>query len=68
MQGNLQPAAVSIGATFAESVMFPEEVDAGQVARSSSSPAQGRLEGILGSFIGILLVVAIYMMVTKPGL
>lgn len=29
---------------------------------------KGRLEGILGSLIGVLLVVAIYMMVTKPGL
>jgi uncharacterized membrane protein len=29
---------------------------------------RGRLEGILGSFIGILLIVAIFMMTTKPGL
>jgi uncharacterized membrane protein len=29
---------------------------------------KGRLEGIVGSLMGILLVVAIYMMVTKPGL
>jgi len=29
---------------------------------------KGKLEGILGSVTGVLLVVAIYMMVTKPGL
>jgi len=29
---------------------------------------KGRLEGIVGSFMGILLIVAIFMMVTKPGL
>jgi uncharacterized membrane protein len=28
----------------------------------------GRLEGLAGSFLGILLIVAIYFMVTKPGL
>lgn len=28
----------------------------------------GRLEGLVGSFLGILLIVAIYFMVTKPGL
>ncbi len=28
----------------------------------------GRAEGIVGSLTGILLIVAIYMMVTKPGL
>jgi hypothetical protein len=29
---------------------------------------KGRLEGILGAFTGLLLVVAIYFMTTKPGL
>jgi hypothetical protein len=29
---------------------------------------QGRLEGIVGAFTGILLVVAVYLMVVKPGL
>lgn len=28
----------------------------------------GRLEGLVGSFLGILLIVAIYFMTTKPGL
>jgi uncharacterized membrane protein len=28
----------------------------------------GRLEGLVGSLLGILLIVAIYFMVTKPGL
>jgi hypothetical protein len=28
----------------------------------------GRAEGIVGSLMGILLIVAIYFMVTKPGL
>jgi hypothetical protein len=28
----------------------------------------GRLEGLVGSFLGILLIVAIYFMITKPGL
>ena len=28
----------------------------------------GRAQGILGTFTGILLVIAVYMMVTKPGL
>jgi hypothetical protein len=28
----------------------------------------GRLEGLVGSFLGILVIVAIYFMVTKPGL
>jgi uncharacterized membrane protein len=28
----------------------------------------GRAEGIVGSIMGILLIVAIYFMVTKPGL
>jgi hypothetical protein len=29
---------------------------------------RGKLEGLLGAFTGILLVVAIYFMTTKPGL
>lgn len=29
---------------------------------------KGRLEGIVGTFTGILLIAAIYLMVTKPGL
>ena len=29
---------------------------------------KGRLEGIVGSITGILLIAAIYVMVTKPGL
>ncbi len=28
----------------------------------------GRLEGLIGSIIGILLIAAVYLMVTKPGL
>jgi len=29
---------------------------------------RGRLEGVLGSLTGILLIVAIFFMTTKPGL
>jgi hypothetical protein len=28
----------------------------------------GRLEGLIGSILGLLLIAAVYMMVTKPGL
>ena len=29
---------------------------------------KGRMEGVVGTLVGILLIVAIYLMVTKPGL
>jgi Predicted integral membrane protein (DUF2269) len=29
---------------------------------------EGRREGIVGAFLGVLLIVAVYFMVTKPGL
>jgi hypothetical protein len=29
---------------------------------------EGRREGMVGAFLGVLLIVAVYFMVTKPGL
>lgn len=43
----------------------------GEIALSDLSDEyqrQGRLEGIVGSITGLLLVAAVYLMVTKPGL
>lgn len=42
----------------------------GEVKLSDLSPEylrQGRIEGVVGSITGVLLIVAVYLMVTKPG-
>ena len=44
----------------------PGEIQLSQL--SAEYQRWGRLEGLIGSLMGILLVVAIYFMVTKPGL
>ena len=40
----------------------------GEIVLSDQYRRQSAIEGVAGSIIGILLVVAIYLMVTKPGL
>jgi len=40
----------------------------GEIVLSDQYRRQSTIEGIAGSIIGVLLVVAIYLMVTKPGL
>jgi hypothetical protein len=43
----------------------------GEISLSDLSPEyqrQGRMEGIVGTVVGVLLIAAIYLMVTKPGL
>ena len=53
--------------------MVQREIDAagpGEISLSDLSPEyqrQGRLEGVAGTLVGILLIVAVYLMVTKPG-
>ena len=39
----------------------------GEVVLSDEYQRQARIEGIVGTVTGILLVVAVYLMVTKPG-
>jgi len=39
----------------------------GEVVLSDEYQRQARMEGIVGTVTGILLVVAVYLMVTKPG-
>ena len=42
----------------------------GEISLSDLSPEyqrHGRLEGIVGTVTGVLLIVAVYLMVTKPG-
>jgi uncharacterized membrane protein len=39
----------------------------GEVVLSDEYQRQARIEGIVGAITGILLVVAVYLMVTKPG-
>jgi len=54
-------------------VIAQRDVDAagpGDITLADMSPEyqrQGRLQGIVGTLTGILLIVAIYLMVTKPG-
>jgi uncharacterized membrane protein len=54
--------------------MVQRDIDAagpGEISLSDLSPEyqrQGRMEGIIGTLVGILLIVAVYLMVTKPGL
>ena len=48
-----------------------DEAGPGEITLSMLSPEyqrQGRMEGIVGTIVGILLIVAIYLMTTKPGL
>jgi uncharacterized membrane protein len=40
----------------------------GEVVLSDEYQRRSRIEGIVGAFTGLLIVVAIYLMVTKPGL
>jgi uncharacterized membrane protein len=53
--------------------MVQREIDdagPGEITLSSLSAEYqraGRMEGVVGTFVGILLVVAVYLMVTKPG-
>jgi hypothetical protein len=48
-----------------------DEAGPGEISLSDLSPEyqrKGRMEGVVGTIVGILLIVAIYLMVTKPGL
>ena len=48
-----------------------DEAGPGELTLSMLSPEyqrQGRIEGIVGTLVGLLLIAAIYLMVTKPGL
>jgi uncharacterized membrane protein len=47
-----------------------DEAGPGEISLSDLSPEyrrQGRMEGVVGTIVGILLIVAVYLMVTKPG-
>jgi uncharacterized membrane protein len=54
--------------------MVQREIDdagPGEISLSDLSPEyqrQGRMEGVVGTIVGLLLIAAIYLMVTKPGL
>ena len=54
--------------------MVQREIDAlgpGEIKLSDLSPEyqrRGRMEGVVGTIVGLLLIAAIYLMVTKPGL
>jgi len=41
---------------------------AGEIALSEEYQRRGRREGIVGGLTGLLIVIAIYLMVTKPGM
>jgi uncharacterized membrane protein len=53
--------------------MVQREIDdfgPGEITLSDLSPEyqrQGRMEGVVGTIVGVLLIAAIYLMVTKPG-
>ena len=52
--------------------MVQREIDAAgrrrdQVDLSPEYRRQSRMEGVVGTLVGILLIVAVYLMVTKPG-
>lgn len=52
-------------------VMAEREIAAagqGEVVLSEEYQRRARMEGIVGALAGVLIVVAIYLMVTKPGL
>jgi len=40
----------------------------GEVVLSEEYQRRARIEGVVGAFAGVLVLVAIYLMVTKPGL
>jgi uncharacterized membrane protein len=40
----------------------------GEVVLSNEYLRRSRIEGVVGAFAGVLILVAIYLMVTKPGL
>jgi hypothetical protein len=40
----------------------------GEIVLSAEYQRRGRREGMVGGLAGLLVVVAIYLMVTKPGL
>jgi uncharacterized membrane protein len=47
-----------------------DEAGPGEISLSDLSPEyqrKGRMEGVVGTMVGILLIVAVYLMVTKPG-
>jgi uncharacterized membrane protein len=47
-----------------------DEAGPGEIGVSDLSPEyqrQSRMEGVVGTIVGILLIVAVYLMVTKPG-
>lgn len=44
-----------------------DEAGDGEIALSPEYRRQSRMEGVVGTIVGILLVVAIFLMVTKPG-
>jgi uncharacterized membrane protein len=51
--------------------MVQAEIEAagdGEVVLSEEYQKAARMEGIVGTITGVLLIVAIYLMVTKPGL
>ena len=54
--------------------LVQREIDAagpGEIKLSDLSDEyrrKGRMEGVVGTLVGILLIVAVYLMVTKPGL
>ncbi len=50
--------------------MVESEIEAageGEVVLSDAYQRQARIEGIVGTLTGILLIVAVYLMVVKPG-
>ena len=50
--------------------MVQREIDAagdGEITLSPEYRRQSMMEGVVGTLVGILLVVAVYLMVTKPG-
>jgi len=50
--------------------MVQREIDdagAGELTLSAEYQRQSRMEGVVGTIVGVLLVVAIFLMVTKPG-
>jgi uncharacterized membrane protein len=50
--------------------MVQREIDAagtGEVTLSPEYRRQSMMEGVVGTTVGVLLIVAVYLMVTKPG-
>jgi proteasome assembly chaperone (PAC2) family protein len=63
--GYLIPADRRLGAMAEREIAATGE---GTVALSEEYQRGARREGIVGAVAGILVVVAIYLMITKPGL